>query len=79
MEYTPIKYTYCTTCKTTVKLLDFKYIRLANNMAVIEGFCNKCNTKLIKGKIMPKSGKSPLRKHRRKNKLKKLSVYRYSK
>lgn len=48
-------------------------------MAVIEGFCNECNTKLIKGKIMPKSGKSPLRKNRRKNKLKKLSVYRYSK
>ncbi len=48
-------------------------------MAAIEGCCIVCNTTIIKGKIMPNSGKNPLQKSKRKNNKKRLSVYSLSK
>ena len=67
--------TFCTVCKTNVQLANAKFVRLATRMAVIEGNCAACDTKLIKGKIMPSSGKNPLRKSKRKSNKKRLSVY----
>jgi hypothetical protein len=71
--------TYCTICKTNVKLSNTKFVKLATRMAVIEGNCTVCSTLLIKGKIMPTSGKNPLRKSKRKGNKKRLSVYKTSK
>ncbi len=71
--------TYCTLCKTNVKLSNIKFVKLATRMAVIEGNCTICSTKLIKGKIMPTAGKNPLRKSKRKGNKKRLSVYKSSK
>ena len=31
--------TYCTACKISVNLSDIKFVKLANNMATIEGNC----------------------------------------
>jgi hypothetical protein len=44
-------------------------------MATIEGICTVCGLRLMKGKIMPKAGKNPLQKSRRKNNRGKLSFY----
>jgi hypothetical protein len=44
-------------------------------MATIEGNCTICGFRLMKGKIMPKAGKNPLQKSRRKNNRGKLSFY----
>lgn len=49
------KMTYCTKCKDTVVISNAKYTRLANNRAIIEGFCSRCGDHLIKASIMPKS------------------------
>jgi hypothetical protein len=51
-----LKQTYCTKCKKNVELNNIKYIRLANSRLVIEGYCNTCSSKLLKTKVMPKSG-----------------------
>lgn len=70
--------TYCTICQANVSLSDIKYIKLANSMAIIEGYCIECKIKLTKGKIMPRAGKNPLLKSKRKSKRKKLSIYNLS-
>lgn len=67
--------TYCTACKISVNLSDTKFVKLANNMATIEGNCTVCGLRLMKGKIMPKAGKNPLQKSKRKNNRRKSSAY----
>jgi hypothetical protein len=67
--------TYCTVCKTSVNLSDIKFVKLANNMAAIEGNCTVCRIRLIKGKIMPKTGKNPLQKYKRKKNRENLNPY----
>jgi ribosomal protein L44E len=52
-----MKQTYCTRCKTNVGIINTKYIKLANSRLAIEGYCAICSTKLLKTKVMPKSGK----------------------
>ncbi|MDN5847433.1 MAG: hypothetical protein L0H53_14305 [Candidatus Nitrosocosmicus sp.] len=44
-------------------------------MATIEGNCTVCGLRLMKGKIMPKAGKNPLQKTRRKNNRRKSSSF----
>jgi hypothetical protein len=39
-----------------VEMTNISYIRLANNRLVIEGYCVKCFSKLLKTKVMPTSG-----------------------
>ena len=39
-----------------VEMININYIRLANNRLVIEGYCVRCSDKLLKTKVMPKSG-----------------------
>ncbi len=39
-----------------VEIINSKYIKLANSRLVIEGYCAICSTKLLKTKVMPKSG-----------------------
>lgn len=68
---------YCTSCKANVSLTEIKFLKLANNMAAVEGICTSCGLRLIKGKIMPKSGKNPLSKSKRKANKKKSAVYIY--
>lgn len=46
---------YCTNCKQNVEIVGGKFVRLANNRAVIEGTCSLCGTKLIKAKLMPRN------------------------
>lgn len=67
--------TYCTVCKISVNLSDIKFVKLANSMATIEGNCTVCGLRLMKGKIMPKAGKNPLQKTRRKNNRRKSSSF----
>jgi hypothetical protein len=52
-----MKQTYCTRCKANVEIINSKYIKLANSRLAIEGYCAICSTKLLKTKVMPKSGK----------------------
>ena len=40
-----------------VEIINSRYIKLANSRLVIEGYCAICSTKLLKTKVMPKSGK----------------------
>jgi hypothetical protein len=40
-----------------VEIINSKYIKLANSRLAIEGYCAICSTKLLKTKVMPKSGK----------------------
>ena len=76
MTDTVSKYsTYCTVCKISVNLSDIKFVKLANSMATIEGNCTVCGLRLMKGKIMPKAGKNPLQKSKRKNNKRKLSSF----
>jgi hypothetical protein len=37
-------------------MINTNYIKLANNRLVIEGYCVRCSSKLLKTKVMPKSG-----------------------
>lgn len=37
-------------------MINTNYIKLANNRLVIEGYCVRCSGKLLKTKVMPKSG-----------------------
>jgi hypothetical protein len=37
-------------------MTNINYIKLANNRLAIEGYCVKCSGKLLKTKVMPKSG-----------------------
>ena len=67
--------TYCTVCKISVNLSGIRFVRLANNMATIEGNCTICGLRLMKGKIMPKAGKNPLQKSKRKNNKRKSNPY----
>jgi predicted nucleic-acid-binding Zn-ribbon protein len=39
-----------------VEMTNISYIRLANCRLVIEGYCIKCSSKLLKTKVMPISG-----------------------
>jgi hypothetical protein len=39
-----------------VEMTNINYIRLANNRLVIEGYCVRCSSKLLKTKVMPISG-----------------------
>jgi len=49
-------------------MINISYNRLANNRLAIEGYCMMCSSKLLKTKVMPKSGvkkkKLPLPKRR---------------
>ena len=45
---------------------DIKFVKLANNKVTIYGYCNSCGTGSMKGRVMPKTGKNPLAKYRRK-------------
>jgi hypothetical protein len=39
-----------------VEMTNINYVRLANNRLVIEGYCVRCSDKLLKTKVMPRSG-----------------------
>jgi hypothetical protein len=39
-----------------VEMTNISYIRLANYRLVIEGYCIKCSSKLLKTKVLPISG-----------------------
>jgi uncharacterized metal-binding protein len=39
-----------------VEMTNINYVRLANNRLAIEGCCVRCSDKLLKTKVMPKSG-----------------------
>jgi hypothetical protein len=39
-----------------VEMTKVNYVRLANNRLAIEGYCVRCSDKLLKTKVMPKSG-----------------------
>jgi len=39
-----------------VEMTNINYVRLANNRLAIEGYCVRCSDKLLKTKVMPKSG-----------------------
>ncbi len=39
-----------------IEMTNVNYIKLANNRLAIEGYCIKCSGKLLKTKVMPKSG-----------------------
>jgi hypothetical protein len=39
-----------------VEMTNINYVRLANNRLVIEGYCIKCSSKLLKTRVMPRSG-----------------------
>jgi hypothetical protein len=39
-----------------VEMTNINYLRLANNRLAIEGYCVRCSGKLLKTKVMPKSG-----------------------
>jgi hypothetical protein len=56
-ENNSLKETYCTRCKMNVEIINCKYIKLANSRLAIEGYCYICSTKLLKTKVMPKSGR----------------------
>ena len=51
-----LKLTYCTKCKRNVEMINIRYNKLANNRLAIEGYCITCSCKLLKTKVMPKSG-----------------------
>ncbi|HEU5120183.1 MAG TPA: hypothetical protein VFT71_04270 [Candidatus Nitrosocosmicus sp.] len=55
---------------------DIKFVKLANNMVTIHGYCKSCGTGIMKGRVMPKTGKNPLAKYRRKLAKKRLNVYK---
>jgi hypothetical protein len=65
-----MKQTYCTRCKTNVEIINAKYIKLANSRLAIEGYCAICSTKLLKTKVMPKSGKKKKILKRKKGRIK---------
>ncbi|MGD9674362.1 MAG: hypothetical protein AB7U98_12895 [Candidatus Nitrosocosmicus sp.] len=48
-------------------------------MVTIDGYCNTCGTNIMKGRVLPKTGKNPLAKYRRKLARKQLNVYRTKK
>jgi len=37
-------------------MINISYKKLANNKLAIEGYCITCSAKLLKTKVMPKSG-----------------------
>jgi hypothetical protein len=37
-------------------MTNLNYVRLANNRLAIEGYCVTCSGKLLKTKVMPKTG-----------------------
>jgi len=39
-----------------VEMTNINYVRLANNRLAIEGYYVRCSGKLLKTKVMPKSG-----------------------
>jgi len=39
-----------------VEMTTIKYIKLANNRLAIEGYCVRCDSKLLKTSVMPTSG-----------------------
>jgi hypothetical protein len=39
-----------------VEMTNISYIKLANSRLVMEGYCVRCSGKLLKTKVMPKSG-----------------------
>lgn len=68
--------TFCTVCKSVVSMSDIKFVQLANSMVTIHGYCNNCGTQMMKGRVMPKTGKNPLAKYRRKLARKRLNIYK---
>ncbi|HYJ02090.1 MAG TPA: DUF5679 domain-containing protein [Nitrososphaeraceae archaeon] len=50
--------TYCIKCKKNTIIINNHFQRLANYRAIINGNCSICNSKLIKGKVMPNSSAS---------------------
>lgn len=67
---------FCTACKSTVSISEIKFVKLANNKMTIHGYCNSCGTGIMKGRVMPKTGKNPLAKYKRKLAKKRLNVYK---
>ena len=68
--------TFCTVCKSNVRISEIKFVKLANNMVTIHGYCTNCGTNMMKGRVMPKTGKNPLTKYRRKSTQNRLNVYK---
>ena len=67
--------TFCTGCKTNVIMSGIKFVKLANSMVTIQGICNSCGNNILKGRVLPKTGKNPLAKYRRKLNKKRLNIY----
>jgi hypothetical protein len=59
-----------------VEIINSKYIKLANSRLAIEGYCAICSTKLLKTKVMPKSGKKKkiIKEKKKKRKYKGLGI-----
>ena len=56
-----------------------RFVKLANSMVTIHGYCDNCGTHMMKGRVLPKTGKNPLVKYRRKLARKRLNVYKSKK
>lgn len=67
--------TFCTFCKTLVEISEIKFVKLANNMVAIQGTCTGCGNNVLKGRVLPNTGKNPLTKYRRKLSKKRLNMY----
>lgn len=67
--------TFCTFCKTVIDLSEIKFVKLANNMVTVKGICTICGNNVLKGRVLPKTGKNPLAKYRRKLSKRRLNIY----
>lgn len=67
--------TFCTFCKTLVEISEIKFVKLANNMVASQGTCTGCGNNVLKGRVLPNTGKNPLTKYRRKLSKKRLNMY----
>lgn len=66
---------FCTSCKNNVNMSEVKFVKLANSMVTIQGICDNCGREVLKGRVLPKTGKNPLAKYRRKLNQKRSNVY----
>lgn len=54
---------------------ELKFVKLANNMVTIQGICNGCGNSVLKGKMLPNTGKNPLPKCKMKLNTRRLNIY----
>lgn len=54
---------------------EIKFVKLANNMVTVQGMCTSCGNNILKGRVLPNTGKNPLAKYRRKLRKRRLNIY----